>query len=654
MKFTPDYTSKFRILKGGRVSLVVSAFFASTTLSFAAPSGGTVTSGSAAIHQSGGTTNIDQSTQKVSINWQKFGIAQGETVNFKQPDVNSIALNRVVGNEKSVIDGALNANGQVWILNGNGVLFGKNARVNTAGLLATTKNLSDEDFIAGSYSFTGDSEASVINMGTIDISDSGYAVLLAKSVSNEGEIRAMRGTVHLTGAEEATINLNGNSLIDLTVDKGVLDALVENKGAIYADGGSIYLTTNAVDDLLKGVVNNEGIIEANSLDGVTGQVELYAHGGEVQVGGTITALDGFVETSGKDFVFNDATVQAGEWLIDPVNVTIDDSLATAIESQLTNGDATIQTNGNSTPSTTSGESGTEGNIYVNSGITWDTAQKLTLDAYNDIYINEAITATNANGQLALYYGQGAEASGNTADYYVKAPISLKAGDNFFTKLGNDVAETPWTVITSLGSAGSTTGTDLQGINGDLTGNYVLGDDIDASGTASWNPTVSGNEGWTPIGSNANKFTGNFDGLGHTVDGLYINRDDSHQGLFGYTDDYGTIRNIGVTNVNIQGGGGWYIAGLVGANFNSVLSNSYATGSVSGGKYVGGLTGYSNAKISNSYAIGSVSGSDDYVGGLVAYAGGTISNSYASGTVIGNGDNVGGVGWKQSYTFQLLL
>ncbi|MFA9373197.1 MAG: filamentous hemagglutinin N-terminal domain-containing protein [Poseidonibacter sp.] len=185
MKRLIDFSSRFRILKGGKVSLVVSALIGSTTLSFAAPSGGVVTSGSANISSSGNTTNIIQNTGNVTINWNKFNIASNETVNFKQPNVNSIALNRVIGNEKSIINGALNANGQVWILNSNGVLFGKNAKINTAGLLATTKNLSDEDFNAGNYNFKGNSTESVINLGEIDISDSGYATLLANTVSNE-------------------------------------------------------------------------------------------------------------------------------------------------------------------------------------------------------------------------------------------------------------------------------------------------------------------------------------------------------------------------------------------------------------------------------------------------------------------------------------
>lgn len=113
MKFSLDYSSRFRILKGGKIALVVSAVVASASLLQAAPSGGVVTSGGASITQSGAVTTITQSTQKTAINWTDFSIKANEAVNFVQPSANAIALNRVIGNERSVIDGALNANGQV-------------------------------------------------------------------------------------------------------------------------------------------------------------------------------------------------------------------------------------------------------------------------------------------------------------------------------------------------------------------------------------------------------------------------------------------------------------------------------------------------------------------------------------------------------------
>jgi len=393
-----DFSSRFRILKGGKISLVVSAMVASTTLSFASPTGGTVISGTASISQNGNVTNIKQASNKASINWNTFNIAKNETVNFNQPSIDSITLNRVIGNESSVINGALNANGQVWILNSNGILFGKEARVNTSGILATTSELSDKDFNAENYNFKNNSSNSVVNLGTIEVSNNGSVILAASEVKNSGTIKAIKGKVHLSAASEYTVNLNGNSLVNLIVSKGVLDAMVENSGTILADGGEVYLTTNAVNELLKGVVNNTGIIEANSLDGLMGKVEVFAHGGEVQVGGTIEAEDGFVETSGKDFtILEDAIIKTSKWLIDPVNVTIDSNLASTIVTALDTADVTIETtnSGSSTVSTTGNESGTDGNIYVNHNITTNTLggndRTLILDADNDIIFDDGIS-----------------------------------------------------------------------------------------------------------------------------------------------------------------------------------------------------------------------------------------------------------------------
>lgn len=443
-----DYGSRFRILKGGKISLIVSAFLASTTLVYAAPTGGVVTSGNATISQNGTTTTINQATQKASINWNSFSIGSAETVNFNQPNVSSITLNRVVGNEKSVIDGALNANGQVWILNSNGVLFNANAKVNTSGLFATTKSLNDADFQAGNYSFKGDSTASVINLGTIDINNGGYASLLANSVTNEGTIKAIKGTVTLTGANEATINLNGNSLVSLKVDKGVLDALVENKGAIIADGGKVYLTTNATNELLKGVVNNTGVIEANSMDDITGEIVVYAHGGTANIGGTINAQGGFVETSGKEFAIQpNATVKAAEWLIDPVNITIDNTLATAIQTGLASGNVkiTTDTTDGTRLDTTSGESGTDGNINVNAAIAWASNNTLTLSAYNNINVNENITHTGTSaGGIIFLYGQGT-ADGGTSTYTL-ANTKTVTSPSLQWRKGSDLASTRYAIV----------------------------------------------------------------------------------------------------------------------------------------------------------------------------------------------------------------
>ncbi|WP_026804492.1 two-partner secretion domain-containing protein [Aliarcobacter lanthieri] len=620
-----EYKNRFRILKGGLISLVIASNL------YSAPSGGTIVSGNATINQNGNTTNINQSSQKASINWQDFSISKNETVNFNQPNANSITLNRVIGNEKSIIDGALNANGQVWILNSNGTLFGKNAKVNTSGLLVTTKELSDDDFQKGNYSFKGNSKESIENQGDINLNDKAYTVFVANSVINNGEIKVHKGNVHLVGADEFSITLNENQNISLKVTKGALNSLVENNNLIVSNGGNVYLTTNAKNELLKGVVNNTGIIEAASLDDLQSEVILFAHGGTANISGEIIAKDSFVETSGKDLnVTNEAKITAKKWLLDPVNVTIDNSNGTIGNEKV--GATVIQTALNNN---TDIEIQADNNINVNEAIIWSTAQELTLNAGNNIYINKSITATNNNGKLALLYGQSSS-SGGSSDYYVNAKVNLKAGQNFSTQKGSDLANKKnYTVITSLGSAGSTTGADLQGINGNISANYVLGSDINASATSSWN----GGEGFNPLGF-GNYFERTFDGLGHTISDLYISRASTHfVGLFSYTEK-AVIKNIGLENININGK--YSVGGLVGYQNSGKIENSYASGTVSGDSYVGGLVGQTSAgTISNSYASGTVSSKSDNVGGLVGSNYGTISNSYASGTVSGN-SYVGGL------------
>jgi filamentous hemagglutinin family protein len=215
-----DYKNAFRILKGGKISLVVSAFLTTATLVHASPTGGNVTSGSANISQSGNTTTINQSTNKASINWQSFNIAPSETVNFVQPSSNSITLNRVVGTTNSLIQGAMNANGQVILVNPNGVVFSEGSQVNVGGLIATTKNITDENFQNGNYKFEGDSSASILNKGTINAK---YVAMMGKTVQNERTITATLGRVELAGGNKFTLNLNGDSLLKLTIDEVTLD-----------------------------------------------------------------------------------------------------------------------------------------------------------------------------------------------------------------------------------------------------------------------------------------------------------------------------------------------------------------------------------------------------------------------------------------------
>src|SRR3954449_2076363 len=130
----------------------------------ALPVGGTTVAGHGQIAQSGSVLTVEQTSSRLAIDWQSFNIGAGQSVLFKQPSTQSIALNRVLGQDPSVILGNLSANGQVFVLNPNGVLFGRGARVSVGALLASTLQMSVEDFLAGHFTLTGgDHSGSVIN-----------------------------------------------------------------------------------------------------------------------------------------------------------------------------------------------------------------------------------------------------------------------------------------------------------------------------------------------------------------------------------------------------------------------------------------------------------------------------------------------------------
>jgi filamentous hemagglutinin family protein len=254
----------------------------------ALPTGAEISAGSAAIARSGAQMTIHQSTPKAAINWQQFNVGPGESVQFIQPGASAIALNRVLGQDPSAILGRLSANGQIFLLNPNGVLFGPGAQVNVGGIVASTLNLSDADFLAGRYGFSGQG-GSVENQGTIEAADGGYVVLLAPRVTNEGVISARLGTAALAAGEQATLTFSGNKLLAISVDSDAVGALVANKQLIRADGGQVILTAKARDALLDTVVNNTGVIEARSVSTRNGVIRL--EGGETGVVATSGTLD---------------------------------------------------------------------------------------------------------------------------------------------------------------------------------------------------------------------------------------------------------------------------------------------------------------------------------------------------------------------------
>jgi filamentous hemagglutinin family protein len=636
------------------------------------PSGGQVQSGTASITQSGDTTTVRQTSQDVSIAWQSFNIGAQDTVDFLQPSSSAIAINRIGSSNGSQILGSLDGNGQVWLINPNGVLFGRGAQVNVGGLVASTLAVNDplswNSTVGGasssstSFNFSGAGAGSIENQGTLTAAAGGYVALLGNKVSNQGTISAKLGTVALGAGSATTLTFAGTGLVKMQVNEGTLNALAANGGLIEADGGTVILSAGAKNALLASVVNNTGVIEARTVENHDGTIELLGgmRAGTVTVGGTLDAgapeggNGGFIETdAARVQVADEAKVttlaaagKAGTWLIDPTDFTIAPSGGDETGAQL----GIALTGGNVTIMSSAGASGTSGNINVDDTVSWS-ANTLTLNAYNNININSTLNGSGS-ASLALQYGQGASngvIGGATAAYNVNAPVNLPAGPNFSTKLGSSGSVVNYNVITSLGApADASTAPATMTLQGmaattSLSGNYALGSNIDATATANWN----GGAGFTPIGNQSTNFTGSFDGLGHTISNLTINLPSTNDvGLFGYAGSGSIVQNVGLVGGSVSGPA--HVGALVGFD-NGTVSNSYATGSVSGSDSVGGLVGFNfDGTVSNSYATGSVSGSEN-IGGLVGYifVGGTVSNCYATGSVTGASDIGGLVGFNSA-------
>ncbi|MDH4215495.1 MAG: filamentous hemagglutinin N-terminal domain-containing protein, partial [Gallionella sp.] len=645
----------------------------------ALPTGAAVVSGQASFATTGNTLTVTN-TPGTIINWQGFSIGSTEITRFAQQSASSSVLNRVVSNNPSNILGTLQSNGRVFLINPNGIVFGAGATVDVAGLVASTLNLSNADFLAGRYNFTAVPGAQKLgNAGNIAAQEGGQIYLIAPDVENTGVITAPNGEILLAAGHSVDlVNTNSpNLIVNITAPAG--DAT--NVGQLIASSGRL--------GLFGTVVRNSGAVSANSATMEGGKIVFKATQ-RVEAGGTITAqgagggrievladmqtgtvdvtgkLDasapvsgngGFIETSAAHVQVADSarvtTLAAnganGTWLIDPTDFTIAASGGDITGSVL----STNLVGGNVTIFSTSGTSGTAGDVNVNDTVSWS-ANLLTLNALNNINVNANLDGSGS-ASLALEYGQSSS-FGSGSNYFLNngAKINLPQGNTFSTKQGLFGTVINYYVINNLGVAGDISTTSLQGMKNGLSGNYALGADIDATTTSGWN----GGLGFEPIGNATYKFTGAFEGLGHTISNLAISRaGTNYVGLFGYAEN-ARIRNIGIVGGSIAGTG--FVGGLVGYNSANSgmasISDSYSTAIVEGVTTVGGLVGYNyglgagNVSIINSHATGSVSGASG-VGGLVGYnradlsSSANIGNSYATGNVSGNSEVGGLVGFN---------
>jgi filamentous hemagglutinin family protein len=321
------------------VSLLVGLWAVTPGWVNALPSGDNIVSGTGSVSSAGPDMTIQQDTSKLAIDWDSFSIGAKESVTFNQPDVNSVALNRVIGVDPSIILGKLSGNGQIFLTNPSGVVFGKGSVVDVHGLLATTLDISKQDFLDGNYVFTqGQSLTAVINDGMINARSDpnfpnapGYVGLLAPAVENNGTIIvADMGSVALASGTEATLDFTGDGLINFVVTAEVsgdvtdpnkkqlnLKNRILNTGTIQANGGQVLLTAKSAGKLIGNVVNHTGLIEAQTVMQKDGKIILSSGGsGTTGLSGDIDLKKGNL-VAGGDVVI--ALTDGDDLNLDPGN-----------------------------------------------------------------------------------------------------------------------------------------------------------------------------------------------------------------------------------------------------------------------------------------------------------------------------------------------
>src|ERR1041385_5471761 len=236
-----------------------------------APQGMSVQQGNVSAAQTGPRLDITASHNAV-INWQSFNIGAGETVNFHQPNRVSVVWNRILDTNPSQIWGSLNANGYVVLMNQNGFYFGPNSSINVGGFIATPVPIAPESPMGGGlWQFNGTPPlASIINYGEIKAQSGGSLFMVAEKIENHGVLSAPDGTLGLYAGKEVLISERPDGR-GISASVKLPEGSIDNTGKLIADAGSIALHAS--------VVNNSGLVQANSVRERNGVIELVASEG---------------------------------------------------------------------------------------------------------------------------------------------------------------------------------------------------------------------------------------------------------------------------------------------------------------------------------------------------------------------------------------
>jgi filamentous hemagglutinin family protein len=612
------------------------------------PQGGQFVSGQGSIAGDGHGIVITQpgSTRGV-IDWRSFSIAQGNSVTINNGS--GATLNRVTGGSPSAILGSLSATGSLYLINPQGILVGVSGVVSTGGrFVASTLDLPNTAFMnGGTLMLAGSSNAKVVNLGKISSSDGDVFLIARDAVVNGGTVSAPNGTAEYVAGQQVVLFESSSSrqVFVLTSSKGT----VVDRGVTQA----AQINLEAADGNVYALAGSGTRIRATGTATRDGHIWLVADNGHVTQQGTITATNadasgGTVDTLANTLTLaGDATVKAALWNVSTPSFTVDTATAGAFVRSLNAA--------TSVDAIATGTNGTTGDLNVVSNMTWQGPAALSLVAFHNVTVAPGTTLKNTGGgNLSLR----ADAAGidNTGSVANRGTIDWSGSTGFVRSFydmngsyspGVITSNAAWTAAAESGLVTQVTGykliNSLDGlvkVSSDLAGNYALGKDIDAT-TPLFGPGT-----YVPIGSAATPFTGQFEGMGHTVSKLQLTTsalvsprdgpvpEEDASGLFGVIGKTGVVRNINVDgNGSLAMGeyGGYSI--LAGDNYGTI-ANAHASGTISSlgdiNRITGGLVGQNFGTVTRSSSDVIIS-TEGQVGGLVGVNGptGIIRQSYSS-------------------------
>ena len=421
----------------GRLSLALALLLCGRWPAGANPTGGSVAQGSATISSSGSHLTINQTSANAYINWQSFNIGAGETTTFVQPSSSSLVWNQINDANPSQILGNLNANGYVVLQNANGFYIGGQAAISTHGLVLTTAPATAFDLSGGgAWDFAAPAPtAQIINYGRINIAGGGSAFLIASDIENNGTISAPGGQIGLYAGQKVLVSMapDGRGLsAEVTLPQGTVD----NHGQLIADAGSIAAQAQ--------FVNQQGLIQANSVREVNGTIELLASDTVNLGAGSVISAQG--DSHGSS---------AGGTVVIKSDRNFSDQAGSIIDvaggAQGGNG-GQVEISASQMGAIQSGINGRAQSGYVGGKLNID-PYDLTLDAAYVSSLNNQISGGLSQISLQADHNIELSTAWNLADLTAAGTLSLTAGNSIILDdLSAIIAGNSWNVALTAGAA----------------------------------------------------------------------------------------------------------------------------------------------------------------------------------------------------------